>query len=127
MSGPGRRKPRARRSMRFNREGLDVLGGDKSVSKSPRKGDSSTAKQRAREKVAAAAEGDKVGMISVEQMAAYSPSGSAVDQEVNRRSLSRALMGVVNSEAHTVEKNKTIQKAGAGQDAVKQAEECLER
>lgn len=125
--GPGSstRRKQPRKTMRFNREGLDVM-------RKPRADASgkSTPKTAAARRAAEAAEAvlqSKVGMISPSQMvdSSASPSGSAVDQEVNRRSLGRALNGMVNRESATVEAKKTIQKAAVMEEAVKSAEECL--
>ena len=80
------------------------------------------AKTAAAKRVSAAAQAileNKVGLISPTHIS------GVVEQEVSRRSLSKALSGVVDRESATVEANKTIQKAAVMEEAVKKAEECL--
>ncbi len=131
--GAGRSTTRKqpRRTMRFNREGLDVMGRPRDdASGSGARAGKSTPKSAAAKRAAEAAEEllqSKVGIISHSQMEELrtSPSGSFVEQEVNRRSLAKALSGVVNRESATVEAKKTIQKAAVMAEAVTKAEECL--
>ena len=117
--GEGRssRKKQPRRTMRFNRsrEGLDVMG---AMERSRDDESKNTSQTVAAKRVSGATEAtlqDKVGLVGL----------GVVEQEVNRRSLAKALSGVVNRESATVEAKKTIQKAAVMEEAVKTAEECL--
>ena len=87
------KQPQPRKMMRFNREGLDVMSRSRDApAAGAAENDTSTPKTAAARRAAEAAEAllrEKVGVISDAEQAAFraqpSPSGSAVEQEVNRR------------------------------------------
>ena len=116
--GPARaRRRRRRKTLRFKREGLDMHLGpmDKSES-SPR-----SKRLAARRAAKQAREAGKVGVISPD-----SPTRkSAVETETARRSLARRLAGAIDEGAAKVEASKTVQLAGAMEEAVHRAEEAL--
>ena len=88
------KQPQPRKMMRFNREGLDVMSRSRDApAAGAAENDTSTPKTAAARRAAEAAEAllrEKVGLVisdaeQAEFRAQPSPSGSAVEQEVNRR------------------------------------------